>query len=191
MMRSRVIVASVIALCAALAHAEPERERIAAERAAAMARFAEQERACSERFVVTPCMDAARKEQRMTLARLRRAELVLDEADRRAAAARRRQELQERAAAQAARASEPDPADRGERQRTAPTPNPPAPVRPTRPASSASDQRAIEQRNQAAFEARARAARARREAVERRNAERARERKVAAPLPVPSGASAP
>jgi len=40
-------------LGAALAHAEPERERIAAERAAANARFTEQERLCEERFVVT------------------------------------------------------------------------------------------------------------------------------------------
>jgi hypothetical protein len=64
-------------------------------------------------------------------------------------------------------------------------------VRPPRGASSAAEQRATELRNQAAFEARARAAQAHRETVERRNAQRAAQGKVAAPLPVPSGASAP
>ena len=192
-MSRRNIAALIAALCTMLAQAaEPERERIAAERAAAMARFAEQERACSERFVVTACVDAARKEQRMTLTRLHRAELVLNEAERRETAARRRQTLQQKASGQEARASEPEQvAPQREHTRTAPAPNPPAPVRPPRSASSAAEQRATELRNQAAFEARARAAQAHRDTVERRNVQRAAQGKVAAPLPVPSGASAP
>lgn len=189
MMSYRAFFGVVAAVCATLAHADPQRERIAAERAAAVKRFTEQERACNERFVVTSCVEAARKEQRMTLERLHRAELVLDEAERREAAARRRQELQQRAAAQDARVGTPEPAERRESTRAEPAPNPPA--RPPRSASSPAEQRAIEQRHEAEFEARARAAQAHREAVERRNAQRAAAGKVAAPLPVPSGASAP
>jgi len=189
MMSYRILVGVLVALCATLAHADPQRERIAAERAAAIKRFTEQERGCNDRFVVTSCVDAARKEQRMTLDRLHRAELVLDEAERREAAARRRQELQQRAATQDARVGTPEPTERSESTRAAPEPNPPA--RPPRSASSPAERRANEQRNEAEFDAKTRAAQAHREAVERRNAERAAAGKVAAPLPVPSGASAP
>ena len=56
-------IGGLVMLGAALAHAEPERERIAAERAAANARFSERERLCEERFVVTSCVDAARRER--------------------------------------------------------------------------------------------------------------------------------
>ena len=76
----RGIAVLLLALCSGAAHAESERERLATERAAANARLAEQERACAEKFVVTACSDAARKEHRATLARLRRAEMVLDDA---------------------------------------------------------------------------------------------------------------
>jgi len=182
----------VLAVAALAAHAGPERERIAAERNAATARFAEQERACSQRFVVTSCVDAARKEQRLTLDRLHRAELVLDESERREAAAKRRQALQEHAAAQSARASEPVAEARRTNTRVAPPPKPRAiEPAPQRPASAADERRAVEQRSEAGFAARTRAAQAHRETVERRNAQRAKEGKAAAPLPVPSSASAP
>ena len=192
-MRARVIVGSIVVAATAFAHAEPERERIAAERAAVNARFAEQERACQEKFVVAACIEAARKEQRQTLTRLHRAEIVLDEAARRETAARRRQALQERAAAQAARASEPAAEARQPGTRNAPAPNPLAALQPHRPASSAAEKRAVEQRHEASFEARARAAQAHRDTVARRNAQRASEGKAGAPLPAPgsSGASAP
>ncbi len=192
MMGYRTFTGLFLALCATLAHAaQPERERIAAERAAATARFAEQERACGEKFIVTSCVDAARKEQRMTLTRLHRAELVLDDAERRETSARRRQDLQQRATEQDARASEPAPAPHREARRDASAPNPLAAAHPRMNAASAAERRAIEQRNEASFEARARAAQARRQAVERRNAQRAAEGKVVAPLPVPPHASAP
>ncbi|MEP6876350.1 MAG: hypothetical protein ABI887_18490 [Burkholderiales bacterium] len=190
-MRAQIIAGLIAVAATALAQAEPERERIAAERAAVNARFAEQERACREKFVVTACVEAARKEQRLTLTRLHRAETVLDEAERRETAARRRQSLQERAAAQGARASEPPGEARQPAARSAPAPNPPAALQPHRPASSAVEQRAAEQRSEAGFEARARAAQAHRDTVARRNAQRASEGKVGAPLPVPSSASAP
>jgi colicin import membrane protein len=193
--RLRIIVSLIAAAATLLAQAkpgrEPEHERIAAERAAVNARFAEQERACQEKFVVTACVDAARKEQRQTLMRLKRAETVLDEAERRETAARRRQVLQERGAVQGARASGPAAEARQPLTRNPPAPNPTAVLPPHRPASSAAEQRAAEQRNEAAFEARARAAQAHRDTVARRNAQRASEGKVGAPLPVPSSASAP
>ena len=192
MMSHRIFAGLGVALCATLAQAaSPERERIGAERAAAMARFAEQERACHEKFIVTSCVEAARKEQRLTLTRLHRAELVLDDSERRETAGRRREELQQRASEQEKRASEPEPVQRRESKHAAPAPNPPEAPHPQHGASSAESQRKIEQRNEADFEARLRAAQARREAVARRNAQRASEGKVAAPLPVPSGASAP
>jgi colicin import membrane protein len=191
MTRTRIVVGLIAAAATMLARAEPERDRIAAERAAVNARFAEQERACQEKFVVTACVDAARKEQRQTLMRLKRAETVLDEAERRETAARRRQASQERAAVQGARASEPVAEGPQPATRNPPAPNPPAALPPRRPASSAAEQRAAEQRNEAAFEARARAAQAHRDTVARRNAQRASEGKAGAPLPVPSGASAP
>ena len=190
-MSRRFALGLVVAAAAAIAQAQPEHQRIAAERAAAMARFAEQERSCREQFVVTACVEAARKEQRMTLARLHRSELVLADQERREAAARRRQDLQQRATVQEGRTSQASPAPAHASARPAPMPNAPAAARPQRSASSAAEQRAIEQRNEAAFEARSRAAQARREAVELRNAQRAGAGKAAAPLPVPSGASSP
>ena len=179
-------------LGAAVAHAEPERERIAAERTAANVRFTEQERLCEERFVVTSCVDAARRELRMTLTRLHRVELTLDEAARREAATRRRQAVNDKTAAQEARVSAPAEVTRRDTVRAAAAPNPPVPASGTgASAPSAEERRAIEQRNEVNFEARARAAKAHRDTVERRNAERSAEGKVVAPLPVPSGASAP
>jgi len=182
----RGIAVLLLALCSGAAHAESERERLATERAAANARLAEQERACAEKFVVTACSDAARKEHRATLARLRRAEMVLDDAARREAAMRRREAIRDRSAAQAARASEAAPEPRRSGPRAAPLPNPPASSRATeRPAAPNS---AAEQRNKAAFDERVRAAQAHREAVERRNAAREATGKIQAPLPVPSAA---
>ncbi|HEY4067515.1 MAG TPA: hypothetical protein VGM74_11505 [Burkholderiaceae bacterium] len=198
-----LLAAGCTAFGAAQAQAQSERARIAAERAAANARFADQDRACQQNFVVTSCVDAARKEQRLTLTRLHRAELVLDDAERREAAAHHRQELQERAAAQDARASEPAPAQPSAGARTpaepnspatphghaAAEPNPAAP-RPKGPASSPAERQAEEQRNEQRFTERARAAQEHREAIERRNAKRASEGKVPQPLPMPAAGTA-
>jgi len=178
------------------AHAESVRERLAADRAAADALWVEKQRACQAQFAVTPCVDAARREHDAALRRLRQQQLALDEADRRAAAARRLQGIAERSAAQAARASEPaaSAAPRDGSRRAAPLPNPPVAsdvggLGVPRSPSRLAEQRAAEQRNAAAFEARARAAQAHRDDVARRNAERAASGKVAAPLPVPSAPS--
>lgn len=177
----------------------PPRERIAAERATTIARFAEQERECQARFVVTACVEAAQREQRATLTRLHREELQLDEAQRREAADARLAAIRVRMAAQAARGRHAASAAAAGTA-TAEHALSPAPARravdldPPRSGAhgaSSPERRAFEQRNRAAFEARARAAQAHREAVERRNAQRAAQGKVAPPLPMPSGASVP
>jgi hypothetical protein len=73
-----------------------ERERIARERAAAQARFEEQQRVCQSRFVVTACIDRARAERREALDHLTEQERVLDEARRKHRAAQRAAEIRAR-----------------------------------------------------------------------------------------------
>lgn len=193
---------SAQALDAAPAATAPaQRERIAAERAAAIARFTEQERACQAHFVVTACVEALQREQRTTLTRLHRQELQLDETRRREAAATRLAAIRGRMAAQAARDRN---AASAAAAGTAPEEHSPSPaparrtldsglLHPGAHDASTQDRRAFEERNRAEFDARVRAAQAHREAVTRRNAQRAAQGKVAPPLPMPmpSGASAP
>lgn len=69
--------------------ASVERERIARDRAAAEAVFAQRQRVCAERFFVTACMDRAREDRRQVVDRLRREELGLDTDERRRRAAQR------------------------------------------------------------------------------------------------------
>ena len=181
------------------APATAQRERIAAEHAAAIARFTEQERACQAHFIVTACVEAAHQEQRTALTRLHRQEMQLDEVRRREAAAVRLRAIRDRVTAHAARDRDAEPAAAAG---TAPEAHPPSPAAPRRPMdsglprsdthdASTQDRRAFEQRNRAEFEARVRAAQAHRQAVERSNAQRAAQGKVAPSLPIPSGASAP
>ncbi|HWI10645.1 MAG TPA: hypothetical protein VNU48_04890 [Burkholderiaceae bacterium] len=175
--------------------ADAEHDRIAAERASADARLAAQQRECAARFVVAACVEDARAEHRATLARLRQQQLQIDETRRRETAAARRKAIAERVEAQQARASDVPPEAPRVNVRRAPEPAPalrPAePMLPRAPAvgASSADRATFEQRNQAKFDARARAAQAHREDVERRNARRAAQGKVAAPLPAASGAS--
>lgn len=172
-----------------------EQERIAAERAAAMARFAEREKVCNQQFVVTPCLNAAHQEQRTTLSRLQRQELHLADTRRREAAAQRVRELAEKSSARPERPtapSRPEP----DHLRKLPEPNPPAARRSGKgldepaanPGEALLTRRSNEARNQARYDEKQRAAQAHRDAVEHRNAQRAANPKVA-PLPVPSAAS--
>jgi hypothetical protein len=193
--------ASAAAPSLATTNAATERERIARERADVQAALTKQEAACQERFVVTPCVEAARKAEREALARLRRQEVLLDEQARKQRAAERAQairnsisadEARRRDESAAATASAPvrvehaelaETPGRTERaQRELPTPE--------RPLDGAA-RRAAEQAHIERFEADRRAAQAHREAVEQRNAKRSASAKAAAPLPVPPGASAP
>jgi hypothetical protein len=186
-----VLAVLALALPAWALAADAAHDRIAGERAAANARLAEQERECETRFLVAPCLEEARRAHREKTASLRQAQLQLDEARRRETAAARRKAIAERLEAQQGRASDAASGPPGVRlRRTAEPPPPPSAGKTSEPrAPMLSASQARENANK--FEARARAAREHRDSVERRNAERAAQGKAAAPLPVPSGASAP
>lgn len=188
-----------VLLCGASTHAfaDPEHDRIATDRGAANTRLAAQVHECETRFIVANCLEEARKENRAALADLRQQEIKLDEGQRLAAAAARRKAIAEKAEAQMDRAS--DASSDAPRVRTPREPSaPPAPLtKPieapaSREPSAAVDRPATEQSSRAKFDARARAAQEHRDAVARRNAQRAAQGKVAAPLPLPlpPGASA-
>ena len=184
-----------------------ERERIARERAALEARFTESEAACQSRFAVTDCVNDAKAERREALAPLRRQAIALDDAQRKQRAAQRQENVRKKlsearaperevvvrgaaaAASQPAAATSDEPASappRESKQKAAPKPNP---ARTPKAAPPAADRRAAEAQAQARLEERRRAAQAHREAVERRNAERALSGKRADPLPLPASAA--
>ncbi|HEX7440296.1 MAG TPA: hypothetical protein VF319_09375 [Caldimonas sp.] len=178
---------------AALAGDPPVRDRqhIADERAAAEARFGERQRECLERFVATPCIDAAKRDRRETLARLRREQSQLDDSLRKARAADRNEAIRKRQGEEAVREEAPA---KGRAPREPPRPASAA-LRAEAPAVgraiSAAQRSEQEARNRASFEAARDAAEAHRAEVEARNARREAKHKPAAPLPLPPGASAP
>lgn len=165
--------------------AQQERAQLHAERNRLSEVFAEQERSCSQQFLVTACLDDVRARRREALTPLRERELRLDEAERQAKAEQRRQAI---AAKQAAAASQP-PA----------RPAPPVRVRSALPAASAlvREPRQLESQDRAAAAAvRARELEAQRllavqsqQRVDRREAERQAAGRISAPLPVPSPAA--
>jgi len=175
-------------------HADPEHDRIASQRAAAIAKFNAQDQECRTRFIVASCVEAAQKEEHLTLGRLRQEELRLDDTKRREAAAARRQAVQEKSDAQQSRASEPAPSPLSAHVRHAPNPQSGSGLvapRSEPSASSPADRAAFEREHQAKFDAKARGIEAHRQDVERRNALRQAQGKIAAPLPDPMAASTP
>jgi len=90
-----VLVVAVAGAAHAIDPAEEraERQRIASERAQAEATYSQREQACRERFVVTSCVDEAKRERRKTLERLRQQEAVLDEGLRKQRAAERLEDI--------------------------------------------------------------------------------------------------
>ncbi len=189
-MRIRLVLA-VLACAAPAWTLADERARIADERAAANARLVAQERECATRFLVAPCLEEARQAHRDQTAKLRREQLQFDEAQRREAVEARRKVIAERVEAQQARASDAASAPPAVRVRRAAELPPAAPVRSPPVARTPAISASQAQLNVEKFEARARDAQARRDEVARRHAERAAKGKVAAPLPLPPGASAP
>ena len=191
-MKSHLLCLALACGFAAGARADPESDRIAAERGAANTRLAGQERECQARFIVAACLDAARKEHRATMTRLRQQQLQIDEARRRETAAARRKAIAERSEAQRQHAADapPDVPPEAPQVRVRRVPEPAPLPRPAASGPSAADRAAAERRKEEQFEARRRAAQAHREEVERRTAARAAQGKVAAPLPTASGASA-
>ena len=190
-----------------------ERSRIAHERADIEAHYAERVRACSERFVVTSCVEDAKRDRRRGLDALRARQLKLDEESRRARAAARRAELAAKAAEDVRREQE-----RAARAASAPAPRAPRSLEPRRdtapesarsaheprdrPRSAAErlgikparrgdpeERKAREERSRAAYEARQREAAEHRQEVMENLRKRAEKGPAAAPLPVP-GASA-
>ncbi len=78
---------------------EMERARIDAARRAVEQRMAADEADCHRKFAVNDCLSAARSQRRGALADLRRQEVALNDGQRRMAAARRQQQLDEKSAA--------------------------------------------------------------------------------------------
>ncbi|WP_280155621.1 hypothetical protein [Piscinibacter sp. XHJ-5] len=173
-----------------------ERDRIAAERAGVEATFGERERACRERFVVTSCLEDARRDRRQALENLRQQQVILDEAQRKQRAAQRMDDIRAKVSGEEAQRRKAPVHERG---RPPKRPDDGASREPHRPAASpasaalpASAARAAASARIGEYEKRKTEAREHREAVQRRNAEKAAQGKVpAAPLPVPGAASSP
>ncbi len=190
-----------------------ERQRLAAERAAVEARFAESEAGCQQRFAVTDCVNEAKKERRDAMAPLQRRSAELDDAQRKQRAARQTEEVgrkldeaqarEREAALREPVATRPPPAAASAEAASAPLRDgrdarvpklkpPPRRLTPRTPPRAPTDaeRRAAEAAGQARIDARKQAAQDHREAVERRNAQRAQSGKLVAPLPGPPASSA-
>jgi colicin import membrane protein len=185
-----------------------ERQRIAVERRQADDVLLRRQQACRARFAVAACMEEARKEHRDAMQRLRLQESVLEEAQRKLRAAERMQSIRDKVSAEESSprvpAAREDRAN-GRRQSlaaSAPASAADARPKPARAAAAApqkrsagsiqADRTATEVKRRAEYQARLDAAQAHRDAVERRNAQRAASgKKAAAPLPPASAASKP
>jgi hypothetical protein len=166
-----------------------ERARIESERSQVQAAFMARERECRQRFVVTSCVDRARRDRREAMERLRLRQEVLDEAQRKQRAAQRMDDVRSKRSGEDARHQAPVVQERRARHRDGATPV----AAPAAVASAASGAalRPDEEARSAEYEKRQQEAREHRAAVERRNAARAAGGKAPVkPLPVPQAASA-
>ena len=173
-----------------------ERDRIRLERGQVEAAFNARETECRRRFVVTPCLDAARRARREAMEGLRRQEAVLDEAQRKQRAAQRIEDIRNKVSGDDAKRSDAQGRSARTQQRLSEAAARPAsaasaapmhartPVAPNRASSAAEAERRVE------YEKRQAAAQEHREAVERRSAEHAKTGKPAKPLPASGAASA-
>ncbi len=193
-----------------------DRARITAERAAVEARFAEREHECASRFVVTACVEDARREQRAALASLRQQQTLLDEAQRKQRAAERLDRLskprgsaaQQPASSAKREAHEARQSRQARAARAAPPPNEASlaasgperkPSQTARPLKGGAPSAPLDPVNRQTREAarqadsasRTQAAQAHRSAVEQRQAERLKKGRVTHPLPVPASAATP
>jgi hypothetical protein len=175
---------------------DDERQRLRDERAQVDATFAARDHECRQHFIVTACVDQARRDRRQAMESLRRRQLLLDDADRKQRAAERNEEIRSKVEARDR------PAGMAQRTRdaspVAETPREAAHVAPRGPAAAhgnALHSREDEARHIEEFEQRRKDAEEHRVTVQRRNAARAASGKLPAkPLPVPGealGASAP
>jgi hypothetical protein len=194
-----IAVAAVLSWSAALVRAQApvddaeQRAAIRAEREAAEALYREREAACVTKFIVSSCVEAARKQRHDTIKQLDMQQAALDDAQRDARAAQRRAEIASKESGEDARRREAQARERSADAQRGGVVKQPAPtsVKPSTSARTGKRQPSPEVR--AAEEASARAAfalkqleaEARRQEAARRNAEHARKTKPAAPLPVP------
>ncbi len=79
---------------------EGERTRIQAERAREEAHYGQAEAACYARFVVTDCLRDVRVHRREALAKLRRQELALNDAERKRKALEQMERIEEKSSVQ-------------------------------------------------------------------------------------------
>lgn len=196
--RLRLLLAACLALATADGHAagdaaarEQARGRIQAERTRIETQFNAELAACQQRFVVTACADEARLRRREALAKPRAEGLALDDIERRERAVARRELVQAKQREASARVAPASPASApsapSARVRPAPPPAAAASsVHHHRGAAAASAaEAAAQERSQAARDRQAEIA-ATQARIRARQAERLREGKVAAPLPVPA-----
>lgn len=196
--RLRRAIASLVLACCATAGgvaaraAEPggdSHAQLAAERREIEAAYAASQRDCTQRFLVTRCLDEARTTRREALASIHRREAARDDAERGRRASARLRDIETKQARQ----------EQDRRERAADPPLPfeaasavlrsprPAPVPPAPAARH--DDAAAEARARQAYDGRQRRIEEHREAAAEREARRAREGRAAAP-PLPA-ASAP
>lgn len=80
--------------------AAAERARIEAERSSAQVRFENEEASCYQRFAVNDCLREVRVRRRAVLEELRRQEIILNDADRKKRAAEQARRADEKSSAQ-------------------------------------------------------------------------------------------
>ncbi len=211
-LRSAAMAAGTV-LAGASAHAtsaeDAERTALAQERAAIDSTYSARLEQCRQRFVVTSCVEDAKRDRRHGLDDLHLRQIKLDESRRRERSAARRAELSAHAAEAARRDADQATRPANAASRAAPVPekperageprrstvkHPPAAKGRTAPASAGASgaasagaaARAVDEaRSRASFEARQTEAAEHRENVLEKAAERARQHRPAAPLPIP------
>ena len=202
------VIFAVLTCAAALATPadDAERVRLVQERAAIEAEYTSRHAECSQRFVVTSCVEDAKRDRRRGLDGLRTRQIALDESRRKERSTARRLELSGNAAElarrEAARANRHAPAasDAGHdepgrsvppRQSIAERPSPAKRHEAAADRASGAngadtaDRAAKEGRSRATFEARQQQAAEHRDEVLDKAAKRAQEHKPASALPIP------
>jgi colicin import membrane protein len=201
-----LLAASAVAPAGAMdaASERAERDRLKVERDHAEAAYVTRERECREKFIVTSCIEQARRDRRQALERLRLQQEVLDEAQRKQRAAQRVDDIRNKVSTEEAkqRDSAGKPRRRAEPASAASAPEsatsgptaivinePPSAV--AKPSAARASQAQVQAQKEAAYERRLEEAREHRAQVERRNAERAASGKPPAKsLPTPAASSA-
>jgi colicin import membrane protein len=178
------LAAWIVIACGALLGTSADaatREELKRERQAIEAEYARRAEACRGQFVVTPCLDKVRAGKQQALSGVSQQEQALDALDRQARAEARNRRVAEKAAAAASA-----PASAPERPQAQPSAEPKAHKPRQKASAPQQDRRAKEEENRAAYEARQREIAAHRLEVQKRNAERAREKPAPRPLPLPA-----